>query len=342
MMLLEDRIRRGDYAFREFPSERDLAEETGVARMTARKALLKLVQKKVLTRGSDGRLKVNGKHRLAAKLHVGLLVPGLTSADAEAWRREASVAATKVNAVIRPIYYTHWNDVSLREAMNGFGGLFLVPSPDPMPAWVLKWLRHPDLPVVVLDSDMTSEGLPSINLFPSASVQRLLNHLYKLGHRQIDCLNSMPVNAVIEQRIQQWQLWCEAHGVKGRLIDKQGALPETSYAAIRDLLQAGRFDATALLCTTVPTAMGTLRAFRDFRIEVGRDVSVCGVNGEGIAKYQCPSITALERMNTVPYLTACLKWMARGGKDWVGPLLIEPAEVPLFVGESTGPAPKRK
>lgn len=341
-MLLEDRIRRGDYAFREFPSERDLAEETGVARMTARKALLEMVRRNVLVRGPGGRLKVNACHHLAAKLHVGLLVPGLTSADAEVWRREAVAAAEPLQAVIRPVHYTHWNDVSLREAIGGFDGIFLVPSPDPVPAWVAKWLRHPDLPVVVLDNDMTSEGLPSINLFPAACVQRLLNHLHDLGHRSIDCLNSMPMNSVIEQRVQQWQLWCAAHGVKGRLIDQQGALPESAFSAIRGLLETRRFDATALLCTTVPTAMGSLRAFRDFGIEVGRDVSVCGVNGEGIARFQCPSITALERANSVPYLTACLKWMARGGKDWIGPLLIEPPEVPLFVGESTGPAPKAK
>ena len=31
--------------------------------------------------------------------------------------------------------------------------------------------------------------------------------------------------------------------------------------------------------------------------------------------------------------------MQRRGEGWIGPLLMQPSQVPLFVGESTGPCP---
>src|SRR2546425_11275410 len=54
--LMENRIRRGDYSLRPLPAESKLALETGVSRMTARKAVLRLVGQGLLTRASNGRL----------------------------------------------------------------------------------------------------------------------------------------------------------------------------------------------------------------------------------------------------------------------------------------------
>jgi hypothetical protein len=36
-------------------------------------------------------------------------------------------------------------------------------------------------------------------------------------------------------------------------------------------------------------------------------------------------------------MRVCLEWLAKKSGRWEGPALIEPSDVPLFVGESTGP-----
>jgi hypothetical protein len=38
----------------------------------------------------------------------------------------------------------------------------------------------------------------------------------------------------------------------------------------------------------------------------------------------------------------CIDWFSRHNSPWVGPLLVQAASVPLFIGESTGPAPDAK
>ena len=84
-----------------------------------------------------------------------------------------------------------------------------------------------------------------------------------------------------------------------------------------------------------------MRACYEAGIKVGRDLSVCAVNDEGLGAYLTPSLTCLQSLPRATYLRRALGWMLSKEK-WDGPLLLQPdqAEVPLFVGESTGPAPQ--
>ena len=51
-----------------------------------------------------------------------------------------------------------------------------------------------------------------------------------------------------------------------------------------------------------------------------------------------PRLTALEPPDPTPFISYCLDWMFRPGENWKGPLLMQPAEVPLLIRESTAPA----
>ena len=60
---------------------------------------------------------------------------------------------------------------------------------------------------MILDGDFTSDGLPSIRLFSDECIERVLDHLWKLGHRHIDCINTQNHNAEIDRRIGIWERW---------------------------------------------------------------------------------------------------------------------------------------
>jgi DNA-binding LacI/PurR family transcriptional regulator len=71
----------------------------------------------------------------------------------------------------------------------------------------------------------------------------------------------------------------------------------------------------------------------------GRDLAVCGVNDDGLAGYLIPSLTHIRRPDPAGYLKTCLAWMLeRHGRDWSGPLCMQPRATNLFIGESTGGA----
>ena len=56
-------------------------------------------------------------------------------------------------------------------------------------------------------------------------------------------------------------------------------------------------------------------AASDEGIEIGKDLSVCTVDSEGLGRFLCPSITSFERPNAAPFLSVCFDWIADGGEQ---------------------------
>jgi hypothetical protein len=336
--MLEGRIRHGDYHSRDLPTERELAEEVGVSRMTARKAVQRLVDQGLLLRLANGRVTAN--RRAAGQLRVAFLTPSLASQDVERWRLGLERAGSGFDVQVRTMVYLHWDDPAIVDALDSFDGVFLYPSGEPIPPRIITRFRDAGRALVVLGRDLTALGIPSIELFPPVFIQRLLDSVAELGHRSVDCFNVQTIDPAIALRIEQWNLWRAVHRMGGRLLGepiRPYAVPLAhAYEQAGRLLDEGQFTATALLCTTAPAAIGAVRAMRDRGIRVGTDVSVCVVNDEGLGRYMSPSLTSIEMPDPASYLTVCLEWMQRRGEGWIGPLLMQPSQVPLFAGESTG------
>jgi DNA-binding LacI/PurR family transcriptional regulator len=344
--VIQSRVRRGDYAVRDMPTELELAEEIGVSRKTARRALMMLVEEGLLSRKPHGRLKVNRHHeQLAGRAQLAFLAPAFASPMFDRYRFAVESGAANFDADVRAVDYVHWDDAVISKTLSSFDGVFLMLSSETSPPAVLERLGQSGN-VIVLDGDLSREGIPSIQLTPPAFLNHLAEHLYDLGHRHIACFNTQPNDEVINKLINQWNLWQKLRKVEGHLINcpvkpYQDALP-AGYHAINKLLKAGKWDATAMLCITVDAAIGASRAFIEHGYQVGKDVSIGCFDGSCRSRYQNPSITSIEAPDPTPYLEICFEWFSqRAPKPWNGTLLVHPTRVPLFVGESTGPAPAR-
>jgi hypothetical protein len=343
--LLEKRIQYGDYTVKEIPSERELSLQNGVSRITTRKAIQVLIEKNILLRRPNGQLEINrqdgNKNR---RLQLAFLEPAFHSLYQDVWRAPVEIVADRLNASIRPIDYVHWDDPAILDTLNNFDGVFLLPVSEAFSPDILNTLKKSRAPLVVFDQDLTEYGIPSAYFFPPVFVQQLLDYLDGLGHRHIDCLNTQPKEQICVQRIEQWNLWRAKHGYQGRLFDEPvksyGFAWIQAYHVMGRLLDSGEFTASALFCTTQSIAIGAMRAMHERGIKVGKDISVCSANNDGTCEYLCPSITCLRIADVTPHITLCLEWMARGGKDWVGPLLLKPNTDPVYIGETTGPCLK--
>lgn len=340
--IVRKRIVHGDYALKPIPSERSLAQELGVNAMTARHGLQILEKEGLLIRQANGRVVVQkAQNGVKKHLNFAFLVPTLASHWIENWRLAIEKVTSHLHCNVRTVVYMHWDDPLLLDALNGFDGVFLDPSPEPMPASVSEQLRSKKHPVVVVDQDFSGQGIPSIQLFPPAFTQKLLDHLEALGHRNIGCLNTQPDNPVVTGRINVWRFWMEAHDFPGRLVNDAvapyGDAMRRGYETMSRILAEPRREETAWLCTTVDCAIGAMKALHDHGLQPGRDIAICAANGEGVAEYYYPPITALEAGDSTPFLSLCVRWMLNGGRSWQGPLLMQPTEIPLFIRESTQP-----
>jgi DNA-binding transcriptional regulator YhcF (GntR family) len=347
---IADTLRRhilyGNYAIKPIPSERQLAEEFGVNYMTVRRSFQTLLKEQLLMRQPNGRMRVKRVQQGAKKhLNFAFLMPTMFSHALELWRNAIERATAGRTCIVRPLLYMHWDDPILIDSLEGFDGIFLSPIPEPLPNSMANRLREPHHPVAVVDHDFTHHGIPSIRLFSPSFVQKLLNHLESLGHAEIGCFNTQPEDSEVLARIEQWRLWMAIHRLPGRLISspvRAHGDPMPHACEVMNKILAGERKETAWFCITTPAAVGAMRAMLDHGLMPGRDLAVCTANGERVASLLNPPLTALEAMDPTPFVNYCLDWMSKGGgAPWQGPLLMQPAEVPLIIRESTQPGAGR-
>ncbi|MBN8712001.1 MAG: hypothetical protein BGO12_06245 [Verrucomicrobia bacterium 61-8] len=339
--LMRRRILHGAYALKSIPSERQLAEEIGVNYMSVRRGLRLLEKDGLLMRGEDGRIEIR-RARQGQKTHFnfGLLMPTFKSSAMGLWRIALEKACSRLPCNIRPVVYLHWDDPVLLSAIKGFDGIFLSPLPAPLPESLAIRLRPPTSSVVVLDEDFSGYGIPSIQIFPSLFIHRLLDHLKALGHKKIGCLSTQPDNPEIRERINQWRLWKEMNGIEGALenhpVPPHGDPIQQAYKIMSRRPLDAR-EETGWFCTTTPAALGLMSALTDLGRRIGHEIAVCSANGEGIAAMFDPPLTALEAHDPGPFINQCLDWMTEGGQIWRGPLLMRPTDVPLAIRGTTVP-----
>lgn len=342
--ILQQQIKERAYALNELPSERKLATQLGVSYMTARRAVQTLVKDGVLVRDGNGRLEVKPvTHRAHASLNIGFLSPAPVSMWSAqwAWQRDLTQLIEQQHGVLRPITYVSESDPVIFDVLDGdFDGLFLI-LPRQISPLLADRLARIRQRLVILWQDATHLGIPSIETAPAQFVSRLLDHLVELGHRRIDCLNAQPLDWTARQRVAHWRMGLEQRGLAGQLHDfspaHAGPTAASARAHVAGLLDRGQLDTTALFCVNTSLAWGASRACQDCGLRVGTDISICGFGEIEIAELLIPSITAITPADRGVFLNMGLEWIQSQGANWHRPLRLEPDEVVLFVGESTGP-----
>lgn len=341
--LLRKRIHLGDYVIRELPAERRLAEAHGVSYMTARRAAQVLIDEGLLARGANGRLKIRRlKNSRSPILQIAFLLPFLEKSPVfDRWNKVLETVIAQHQGNLRQVFYKHWDDPLIQEVIDSFDGVFLLPSTEPIPVAIQEQFRRCAKPLVSLSADFSHLEIPSIQPMPPVFVSHLLDHLEAQGYRDIYCLNVQPCVPEIQQRIQQWQHWKEARGFDGLLLNEAvapyGDGFTRAYQVVQRIIAQGRLKAEAIFCVTFPAVMGAMRAMHEAGIRPGEDIALCVVDGEALAAFQIPSITALEVPDTSVFVNHCVQWMLQFPQDktWSGPLLMHPEDVPLMVREST-------
>lgn len=338
MSVVERRIREGDYLLDDIPGERKIAEEVGVSYMTARRAILQLLDQEVLIRSPSGALDVHPAFAKRMKLaEIVLLYPAYASNYLIQLRGLIADYAQTKSINLRPIQFIHWDEKIVMEAVEQPKGVLIIPSGHEFPKRLAEPFRSNK--VVILDGDFTQHGVPSIRLFRDVCIESVLEHLHKLGHRHIDCINTHDRNAEIDRRINLWQNWIQDKKIAGQLWDDPAPVytdpTVNAYTLMSRIQDENLSKATAYLAVTCPGAIGSIRACWERGIQLGKDVSIATVNREPPAEFFCPSITGLSMPDLSGVLKKCFGWFANA-EDWQGPMLMEPTAPTLFAGESAG------
>jgi len=173
---------------------------------------------------------------------------------------------------------------------------------------------------------------------------RATDFLFDLGHRRIALINGLEVMDFAHRRREGYAASLRSHDVSldPRLM-RSGEMTEVfGYQSTRDML-AEKDAPTAILCSSLISALGVRRAIEEKGLVMGKDVSV--VTHDDALSY-------LQNGGDVPIFTATRSSVREAGRRLAEMLLAtiaDPTKPPpqqlleaeLMVGSSTGPAPRK-
>ena len=174
--------------------------------------------------------------------------------------------------------------------------------------------------------------------------QRATDFLFDLGHRRIALINGIEEMDFAHRRRDGYLSALRSHDVPvDQSLMRSGEMTEDfGHQSTRDMLDAPKAP-TAILCSSLISALGVRRAIEERGLVMGKDVSV--VTHDDALSY-------LQNGADVPIFTATRSSVRDAGRKLakmlldaianpMAPLQQELLEAELMVGSSTGPAPRK-
>jgi DNA-binding LacI/PurR family transcriptional regulator len=167
---------------------------------------------------------------------------------------------------------------------------------------LLADLTAKQIPAVIAGRSQEIESVSTVSVDNEAGAAMALEHLYRLGHREIAFLRGPKVLASSGQRWKGIRAFANSTGLKldtKRIAELPESLdPNSSFEAgvqlTTELLRQGR-TFTALMAYDDMTALGALRALRQKGLRVPEDCSVVGFDDVAQAGLSVPSLTTVRQ-----------------------------------------------
>lgn len=171
-------------------------------------------------------------------------------------------------------------------------GIILSPSAENEE--MLIKLAQGGLPMVLVESDMTSVGAPRINVDNRLAAERATAYLLGLGHRAIGIVTGSLALASGRDRLQGYRDALAAAGLEADpALEGHGEYRfEPAYDATRRLMEQPEPPTALLVCNESMTG-AALQCLKDLRIRVRDDVSLVAFDDPAWTSFFTPAITTV-------------------------------------------------
>lgn len=334
---LKERIDRGEYRERPFPSERKLASQLGVSHTTVRKAIQEAVLTGLLNRTQTGRIEVanQGRHLL----QFALICPADSAPWLTEWKHAMNIVAQRHQAILRVFQYVDGHDSLLADSLVTDYDLYFLVAPNPMNPVIRDLICDRKGRIATIVSNLRDLDIPCIDNSSETGVEMLLEHLTSLGHQRIACVNCETNDQ--SERVYRYQVFCKEKGIPELYIAETHPLdwipPLRAYRFLQSELRKPKLNATAYLFTTIEPCLGALRACHEAGVSVGKDISICGFGPSTRARLMIPSVTSLQTPLHETVLSSAVDAMMSGS----APFPSTTWKPGLYIGESTAPLTKK-
>jgi len=199
------------------------------------------------------------------------------------------------------------------------------------------------VPLVAVSGHRDVPGVTNIVLNHARAATLALEHLTKLGHRQMAFIKGQEFSSDTAVRWDSVRAAAADLGIdiKDQLVGQlegESSSPELGYVVTRKLLATGE-PFTALFAFNDISAIGAIQALREAGRRIPEDVSVVGFDDIQSAAFQNPGLTTvkqpLRQMGVLAAQTVLQRINAPLKVPYPKEIMVEPD---LIVRGSTGPA----
>ena len=269
---------------------------------------------------------------------IGVIVPEVSDGYSASVMRGVEDHLLQEGYFYFVVSHRHRSDL-----IDEYPRLFVERSVDGLIAVDTPWTLSLKVPVVTVSGHNQVKGVTNIVLDHERAAEIAVRHLAELGHRQIAFIKGQEFSSDTEVRWATIEKAARAlripinRDLVGQL-EGDSPSPEVGYQATLKML-ASRRPFTALFAFNDISAMGAIRALREAKLQVPRDVSVVGFDDIQSAAYQNPPLTTvrqpLREMGRIAAETL-LRRIRNSESQSGGEIMVEPK---LMVRETTCPPP---
>lgn len=171
-------------------------------------------------------------------------------------------------------------------------GILIAPTADPSHR-TLAWLRDRGVPTVLVDRFVGRE-FDQIAVEGRQAARTLVEHVVALGHRRIAFISGAPGLSTTQERLEGYEAALGDAGIAldPALVERGESQIEPAAQAVRRVL-ALRAPPTAIVTGNNLMTLGALRALREARLEIPRDVSLVCFDDFDWAELFSPPLTVM-------------------------------------------------
>jgi len=299
-MLEEGRFQPGNL----LPSERDLADELQVSRLTLRRAIEPLVHSGLLERQAGRGILVpesrpDSEHERADWKVLALILPDIAnrffSEVAESIEYTALQRGYQV-LLCNSRHKAHLEEFHIRQIVtHRVKGVILGHDPHQEVSASLSLLREADIPTVLLFSTARETNIDSVVLDDRAGVEQALRYLTSLGHRRIAFCRPLPGPRSHPRQLHFEDLTARNDDLDGScVIDVVGREEAEVQADLRRLM-AAQDAPTACVAGNDNAALMLMTNLSAIGVSVPTDFSVVGFDNLRFVQHLPVPLTTIDQ-----------------------------------------------
>jgi len=226
---------------------------------------------------------------------IGLLLPSL---DNPFFSQIASTVTKALYAKGYVVLISDCNNNVEEELKNlnsligqNLEGLLIIPSGDNSNFNLLSRLNFP---ILFIDREIIGLDHSYVGTDHYNSIYKLINYLYKRGHRRIACIQGDSKVSSNSLRVKGYNDFVSYHNLSFSYLDGDNFTAENGYKCAKKMIESG-LQPSAIIAFSDTILLGVLRALKEHNWKIPLDVSVVSIDNSPYLDFLEVPITSISQ-----------------------------------------------